>query len=201
MPETELVPWRAEPAVPRVHAGTVRADRLRVRADYPVTGVALVLLVLQAVFLLPLVWQLDVTAVAVPALLGLDALGFGGLWLLRERARRDVGRLESSYADSERDGVTRDRSLAGLLAVSRERHEAIREEWTRALTDPLASLAPAAATDVADPDTAAFLESYAALEDFLAAHPRGVPPGLVAVYGEDVRECRRRWDAARARSG
>ena len=52
--------------------------------------------------------------------------------MLRERARRDVGRLDASYGDSERDGVTRDPSLVGLLAVSRERHEAIREEWTRA---------------------------------------------------------------------
>jgi hypothetical protein len=198
-PAPDVVPWRVRPEVTRVHAGTVRADRLRVRADYPITGVALVLLVLQAVFLVPVFWQLDVTAVAVPVLLALDALGFGALWVLRERARRDVGRLESSYGDGERDGATRDPSLAGLLAVSRERHETIREEWTRALTDPLASLG-AASTDVADPDTAAFLESYAALEDFLAAHPDGVPADLVALYGQDVRECRRRWDAARSRT-
>ena len=197
----DLVAWRAEPEPARVHAGTVRADRLRVRADYPITGVAIVLLVLQAVFLVPLFWQLDVTTVAVPVLLAVNALGLGGLWVLRERARRDVGRLEESYGDSERDGVTRDPSLAGLLAVSRERHEAIREEWTRAVTDPLAPLTSADSTDVSDPDTAAFVESYAALEDFLAAHPEGLPPELVAVYGQDVRECRRLWDAARARTG
>ena len=47
---SDLVPWRTAPERPRVHAGTVRADRLRVRADYPVTGVALVLLALQAAF-------------------------------------------------------------------------------------------------------------------------------------------------------
>jgi hypothetical protein len=196
----DLVPWRTDPVTPRVHPGTVRADRLRVRADYPVTGVAIVLLVLQAVFLVPLFWELDVTAVAVPALLTLDALGFAGLWVLRERARRDVGRLEASYGEGERDGATRDPSLVGLLAVSRERHEAIREEWTRAVTDPLAPLTSTASTDVSDPDTAAFLESYAALEDLLAAHPDGLPPELVAVYGEDVRECRRLWDTARART-
>lgn len=194
----DLVPWRADPQPARVHAGTVRADRLRVRADYPITGVAIVLLVLQAVFLLPLIWQLDVTTLAVPALLVVNGLGFAGLWLLRERARRDVGRLESSYGDPDRDGVTRDPSLVGLLAVSRERHEAIREEWTRAVTDPLAPHTSTASTDVSDPDTAAFLESYAALEDLLAAHPDGLPPELVAVYGQDVRECRRLWDAARA---
>ncbi len=198
---SDLVPWRAEPAVPRVHAGTVRADRLRIRADYPITGVALVLLVLQAVFLVPVFWQLDVTALAVPALLAVNALGFGALWVLRERARRDVGRLEASYGDGERDGVTRDPSLTGLLAVSRERHEAIREEWTRALTDPLAPHSSAASTDVAEPETAAFLESYSVLEDLVAAHPDGLPAELVAVYGQDVRECRRLWDAARARSG
>ncbi|WP_416954826.1 hypothetical protein ACNKF0_21665 [Nocardioides sp. T5] len=195
---TDLVPWRADPSPVRVHAGTVRADRLRVRADYPVTGVALVLLVLQAVFLLPVFWQLDVTALAVPVLLAVDALGFAGLWVLRERARRDVGRLEASYGSGDRDGATRDPSLTGLLAVSRERHEAIREEWTRAVTDPLAPLTSAGSTDVSDPDTAAFLEAYAALEDFLAAHPAGLPPSLVAVYGQDVRDCRRLWDAARA---
>lgn len=195
---TDLVPWRADPPPVRVHAGTVRADRLRVRADYPVTGVALVLLVLQAVFLLPVFWQLDVTALAVPVLLAVDALGFAGLWVLRERARRDVGRLEASYGSGDRDGATRDPSLTGLLAVSRERHEAIREEWTRAVTDPLAPLTSAGSTDVSDPDTAAFLEAYAALEDFLAAHPAGLPPSLVAVYGQDVRDCRRLWDAARA---
>jgi hypothetical protein len=194
----DLVPWRADPPDARVHAGTVRADRLRVRADYPITGVAIVLLVLQAVFLLPVFWQLDVTTLSVPALLAVDALGFTGLWVLRERARRDVGRLESSYGDADRDGVTRDPSLVGLLAVSRERHEAIREEWTRAVTDPLAPHTSTASTDVSDPDTAAFLESYAALEDLLAAHPDGLPPSLVAVYGQDVRECRRLWDAARA---
>ncbi|WP_299926795.1 hypothetical protein [uncultured Nocardioides sp.] len=194
----DLVPWRADPPPVRVHAGTVRADRLRVRADYPVTGVALVLLVLQAVFLLPVFWQLDVTALAVPVLLAVDALGFAGLWVLRERARRDVGRLEASYGSGDRDGATRDPSLTGLLAVSRERHEAIREEWTRAVTDPLAPLTSAGSTDVSDPDTAAFLEAYAALEDFLAAHPAGLPPSLVAVYGQDVRDCRRLWDAARA---
>ncbi|GIM64951.1 hypothetical protein Pve01_84680 [Planomonospora venezuelensis] len=194
----DLVPWRADPPPVRVHAGTVRADRLRVRADYPVTGVALVLLVLQAVFLLPVFWQLDVTALAVPVLLAVDALGFAGLWVLRERARRDVGRLEASYGTGDRDGATRDPSLTGLLAVSRERHEAIREEWTRAVTDPLAPLTSAGSTDVSDPDTAAFLEAYAALEDFLAAHPAGLPPSLVAVYGQDVRDCRRLWDAARA---
>jgi hypothetical protein len=158
-----------------------------------------VLLVLQAVFLVPVFWQLDVTAVAVPTLLAVDAMGFGALWLLRERARRDVGRLASSYGDSEREGATRDASLTGLLAVSRERHEAIREEWTRAVTDPLAPLTAADSTDVAEPDTAAFLEAYAALEDFVAAHPQGLPPELVAVYGQDVRECRRLWDAARTR--
>ena len=195
---TDLVPWRADPPPVRVHAGTVRADRLRVRADYPVTGVALVLLVLQAVFLLPVFWQLDVTALAVPVLLAVDALGFAGLWVLRERARRDVGRLEASYGSGDRDGATRDPSLTGLLAVSRERHEAIREEWTRAVTDPLAPLTSAGSTDVSDPDTAAFLEAYAALEDLLAAHPAGLPPSLVAVYGQDVRDCRRLWDAARA---
>lgn len=195
---TDLVPWRADPPPVRVHAGTVRADRLRVRADYPVTGVALVLLVLQAVFLLPVFWQLDVTALGVPVLLAVDALGFAGLWVLRERARRDVGRLEASYGSEDRDGATRDPSLTGLLAVSRERHEAIREEWTRAVTDPLAPLTSAGSTDVSDPDTAAFLEAYAALEDLLAAHPDGLPPSLVAVYGQDVRECRRLWDAARA---
>jgi hypothetical protein len=194
----ELVPWRADAPAARVHAGTVRADRLRVRADYPVTGVAIVLLVLQAVFLLPVFWQLDVTAVAVPVLLGVDALGFAGLWVLRERARRDVGRLEASYGSGDRDGATRDPSLVGLLDVSRERHEAVREEWTRAVTDPLAPLTSTASTDVTDPDTAAFLESYAALEDFLATHPDGLAPELVAVYGQDVRECRRLWDAARA---
>lgn len=194
----DLVPWRVDPPAPRVHAGTVRADRLRVRADYPITGVAIVLLVLQAVFLLPVLWQLDVTTWAVPALLAVDAAGFAGLWVLRERARREVGRLEASYGSGDRDGVTRDPSLVGLLAVSRERHEAIREEWTRAVTDPLAPLTTAASTDVADPDTAAFLESYAALEDLLAAHPEGLPPELVAVYGQDVRACRRLWDAARA---
>ena len=195
---TDLVPWRADPPPVRVHAGTVRADRLRVRADYPVTGVALVLLVLQAVFLLPVFWQLDVTALAVPVLLAVDALGFAGLWVLRERARRDVGRLEASYGSGDRDGATRDPSLTGLLAVSRERHEAIREEWTRAVTDPLAPLTSAGSTDVSDPDTAAFLEAYAALEDLLTAHPAGLPPSLVAVYGQDVRDCRRLWDAARA---
>lgn len=195
---TDLVPWRVDPPAARVHAGTVRADRLRVRADYPITGVALVLLVLQAVFLLPVLWQLDVTTWAVPLLLAVDAAGFAGLWVLRERARREVGRLEASYGSDDRDGATRDPSLVGLLAVSRERHEAIREEWTRAVTDPLAPLTTAASTDVADPDTAAFLESYAALEDLLAAHPAGLPPELVAVYGQDVRECRRLWDAARA---
>ena len=42
---------------------------------------------------------------------------------------------------------------------------------------------------------------FAALEDFLAAHPDGLPPELVAVYGQDVRECRRLWDAARTRTG
>jgi hypothetical protein len=194
----DLVPWRADPPDARVHAGTVRADRLRVRADYPITGVAIVLLVLQAVFLLPVFWQLDVTTLAVPALLAVDALGFTGLWVLRERARRDVGRLESSYGDADRDGVTRDPSLVGLLTVFRERHEAIREEWTRAVTDPPAPHTSTASTDVSDPDTAAFLESYAALEDLLAAHPDGLPPSLVAVYGQDVRECRRLWDAARA---
>jgi hypothetical protein len=195
----DLVPWRAEPLTPPVPAGTVRADRLRVRADYPITGVALVLLVLQALFLLPLLRALDAVVVGVPVLLALDVVGFGALWLLRERARRDVARLDASYGDSDRDGATRDPSLAGLLAVSRERHEAIREEWTRALTDPLAPLTSPGSTDVSDPETAAFLESYAALEDLLAAHPDGLPPGLVAVYGEDVRECRRRWDAARSR--
>lgn len=185
---------------PPAHAGTVRADRLHVRADYPITGVALVLLVLQAVFLLPVFLELDVVVVAVPALLALNAAGFGALWVLRERARRDVGRLASAYGDvdDERDGVTRDPSLVGLLAVSRERHEAIREEWTRALTDPLRSLTSAGSTDVADPDTAAFLESYAALEDLLVAHSDALPPELVAVYGEDVRQCRRLWDAARS---
>ena len=76
---TDLIPWRSAPETPRVHAGTVRADRLRVRADYPVTGVAIVLLALQAAFLLPLFWQLDVTTVAVPLLLAVDALGFAGL--------------------------------------------------------------------------------------------------------------------------
>jgi len=196
---TDLVPWRTDPVAPRVHAGTVRADRLRVRADYPITGVAIVLLVLQVVFLLPLFSQLSVSTVAVPVLLVLDALGFGGLWLLRERARRDVGRLDASYGDGGRDGVTRDPSLVGLLAVSRERHEAIREEWTRALTDPLSPLISEDSTDVADPRTAAFLERYAALEDLVSAHPDGLPPELVAVYGQDVRECRRLWDAARAR--
>jgi hypothetical protein len=201
---TDLVPWRDAPEVPRVRAGTVRADRLQVRADYPITGVALVLLVLQAVFLLPVFWQLDVTAVAVPVLLALDALGFGALWVLRERARCGVARLDASYGDGsgDRDGVTRDPSLAGLLAVSRERHEAIREEWTRALADPLTSVtssqSASRSTDVRDPETAAFLESYAALEDLLAAHPDGLPPALVGVYGEDVRECRRLWDGARA---
>ena len=197
----DLVPWRTEPDRPRVHAGTVGADRLRVRADYPVTGVAIVLLALQAAFLVPLFLALDVVALGVPVLLALDAMGFGALWLLRERARRDVGRLEASYDDggSGRDGVTRDPSLVGLLAVSRERHEAIREEWTRALTDPLAPLTSASSTDVSDPDTAAFLEAYAALEDLLVAHPDGLPPERVAVYGQDVRECRRLWDAARAR--
>ncbi|MCF6378570.1 hypothetical protein L2K70_13240 [Nocardioides KLBMP 9356] len=196
---TELVPWRTDPVAPQVYAGTVRADRVRIRADYPITGVAIVLLFLQAAFLLPLFAQLGVTTMAVPALLALDALGFGGLWLLRERARRDVGRLEASYGDRDRDGVTREPSLVGLLAVSRERHEAIREEWTRALTDPLSPLTSEDSTDVADPRTAAFLESYAALEDLVAAHPAGLPPELVAVYGQDVRECRRLWDAARAR--
>ena len=196
---TDLVPWRTDPVAPRVHAGTVQADRLRVRADYPITGVALVLLILQAAFLVPLFAQLEVTTVAVPMLLAVDAVGFGGLWLLRERARRDVSRLEASYGDSDRDGVTRDPSLAGLLAVSRERHEAIREEWTRALTDPLSPLTSEDSTDVADPRTAAFLEQYAALEDLVATHPDGLPPELVAVYGQDVRECRRLWDAARAR--
>jgi hypothetical protein len=194
----DLVPWRADPPPARVHAGTVRADRLRVRADYPITGVAIVLLVLQAAFLLPVFWQLDVATLAVPLLLAANALGFAGLWALRERARRDVSRLEASYGSDDRDGVTRDPSLTGLLAVSRERHEAIREEWTRAVTDPLAPLTSAASTDVADPDTAAFLESYAALEDLLAANPEGLPPSMVAVYGQDVRECRRLWDAARA---
>ena len=133
-----------------------------------------------------------------PVLLAVDALGFAGLWVLRERARRDVGRLEASYGAGDRDGATRDPSLTGLLAVSRERHEAIREEWTRAVTDPLAPLTSAGSTDVSDPDTAAFLEAYAALEDLLAAHPDGLPPSLVAVYGQDVRDCRRLWDAARA---
>jgi hypothetical protein len=194
----DLVPWRADPPPARVHAGTVRADRLRVRADYPITGVAIVLLVLQAAFLLPVFWQLDVATLAVPLLLAANALGFAGLWVLRERARRDVSRLEASYGSDDRDGVTRDPSLTGLLAVSRERHEAIREEWSRAVTDPLAPLTSAASTDVADPDTAAFLESYAALEDLLAANPEGLPPSMVAVYGQDVRECRRLWDAARA---
>jgi len=53
----DLVPWRAAPVErPRVHAGTVAADRLHVRADYPITGVAIVLLVLQAVFLVPVFW-------------------------------------------------------------------------------------------------------------------------------------------------
>lgn len=197
---TDLIPWRTAPQTPTVHAGTVRADRLQVRADYPVTGVAIVLLALQAAFLVPVFNALDVVAVAVPVLLVVDAVGFGALWLLRERARRDVGRLEASYGDSERDGVTRDPSLVGLLAVSRERHEAIREEWTRALTDPLAPLSSADATDVADPETAAFLEGYAALEDLVAAHPDGLPAALVRVYGDDVRECRRLWDAARARN-
>lgn len=197
---TELVPWRTRPDAPPVHAGTVRADRLRVRADYPVTGVAIVLLALQAGFLVPLFTALDVVAVGIPVLLVLDAFGFGALWLLRERARRDVGRLDASYGDSERDGVTRDPSLTGLLAVSRERHEAIREEWTRALTDPLSPLTAAGSTDVADPETAAFLESYAALEDLVAAHPDGLPAELVRVYGDDVRECRRRWDLARSRA-
>ena len=51
---SDLVPWRTAPERPRVHAGTVRADRLRVRADYPVTGVAIVLLALQAAFGVPL---------------------------------------------------------------------------------------------------------------------------------------------------
>ena len=119
----DLVAWRADPAPARVHAGTIRADRIRVRADYPITGGAIVLLVLQAVFLVPLFWELDVATIAVPVLLAVDALGFAGLWVLRERARRDVG----------------------------------------------------------------------------AAHPDGLPPELVAVYGQDVRECRRLWDAARAR--
>lgn len=197
---TDLIPWRTAPEAPVVHAGTVRADRLQVRADYPVTGVAIVLLALQAAFLVPLFNALDVVAVAVPVLLVADAIGFGVLWLLRERARRDVGRLDASYGDSDRDGVTRDPSLVGLLAVSRERHEAIREEWTRALTDPLAPLTAAQSTDVADPDTAAFLESYSALEDLVAAHPDGLPVELVRVYGDDVRECRRLWDAARSRT-
>jgi hypothetical protein len=195
---TDLVPWRVEQVRPVAHAGTVQADRIRVRADYPITGVAIVLLVLQAAFLLPLLAELDAIVVGVPVLLALNALAFGGLWILRERARRDVGRLASSYGDQERDGVTRDPSLVGLLAVSRERHEAIREEWTRALTDPLAPLTSASSTDVADPETAAFLESYAALEDLLVAHPDGLPPERVAVYGQDVRECRRLWDAARS---
>jgi hypothetical protein len=197
---TDLIPWRTAPETPAVHAGTVRADRLRVRADYPVTGVAIVLLALQAAFLVPLFNALDVVALAVPVLLVADAIGFGTIWLLRERARRDVGRLDASYGDSERDGVTRDPSLVGLLAVSRERHEAIREEWTRALTDPLAPLTAADSTDVADPETAAFLESYSALEDLVAAHPDGLPVELVRVYGDDVRECRRLWDAARSRA-
>ena len=65
------------------------------------------------------------------------------------------------------------------------------------MTDPLAPLTSADSTDVSDPDAAAFVEAYAALEDFLAAHPDGLPPKLVAVYGQDVRECRRLWDAAR----
>ena len=173
----------------------MRADRLRVRADYPVTGVAIVLLVLQAVFFLPVFRELGVVAVGVPVLLAVDAAALAALWLLRERARKDVSRLDASYGDDERDGVTRDPSLVGLLAVSRERHEAIREEWTRALADPLAT---SASTDVADPETAAFLESYAALEDLVAAHPSGLPVELVAVYGEDVRECRRLWDTARS---
>jgi len=51
---------------------------------------------------------------------------------------------------------------------------------------------------VSEPATAAFLESYAASEDLLVAHPDGLPPELIAVYGDDVRECRRRWDAARS---
>ncbi len=199
---SDLVPWRTAPERPRVLPGTVRADRMKVRADYPVTGVALVLLALQAAFLVPLFLTLDVVAVGVPVLLVLDAVGFGALWLLRERARRDVGRLEASYDDggSGRDGVTRDPSLSGLLAVSRERHEAIREEWTRAVTDPLAPLTSSASTDVSDPDTAAFLEAYTALEDLLAAQPDGLPAELVAVYGQDVRACRRLWDAARTRA-
>ena len=193
------MPWRTDPVAPRVHPGTVRADRLRVRADYPITGVALVLLILQACFLIPLFRALDIVTVAVPALLALDAIGFGALWLLRERARRDVARLSESYADQDRDGATRDPSLSGLLAVSRERHEAIREEWTRALTDPLAPLTAASSTDVADPETAAFLESYSRIEDLVSTHPDGLPAELVGVYGEDVRECRRLWDAARTR--
>ena len=68
------------------------------------------------------------------------------------------------------------------------------------VTHLLALLTSADSTDVSDPDTAAFVEAYAALEDFLAAHPDGLPPELVAVYGQDVRECRRLWDAARART-
>ena len=67
------------------------------------------------------------------------------------------------------------------------------------MTGPLAPLTSADSTDVADPDTAAFLEAYAALEDFVAAHPEGLAPELVAVHGQDVRECRRLWDAARTR--
>ena len=196
---SDLVPWRIEAETPRVHAGTVRADRLRVRADYPLTGVAIVLLVLQAMFLLPLLLELDLVVVGVPALLAADAVGFGGLWVLRERARRDVGRLDAAYGESERDGAIRDPSLVGLLAVSRERHEAIREEWTRALVDPLAPFTSEASTDTSEPRTAAFLESYLALEDLLATHPDGLPAERVAVYGQDVRECRRLWDTARAR--
>ena len=75
-----------------------------------------------------------------------------------------------------------------------ERNDALGELWPRE-SGTLHSIA-----QFSGMMAASGLESYAALEDLVAAHPDGLPPELVAVYGQDVRECRRLWDAARART-
>jgi NAD+ synthase (glutamine-hydrolysing) len=120
----DLVAWRAEPAPARVHAGTVRADRLRVRADYPITGVAIVMLVLQAVFLVPLFWELDVATVAVPALLAVDALG-------PERVTCVVMPSPHSSPETQADARTIAANL-GVAAIEIEIEGAM-EEYRRVL--------------------------------------------------------------------